>query len=692
MDYNKFNIEEKYDNYNNITKVEAEKILLKLDSVIDHDKGYDYYILKGKMLLKLDRMKDAFHALEKAMTFNKTDEVYDLLSFAYYEEEDYEKALYYINLSFGITVDEYIYNHKGKTLERLDRFEEAFEAYYEGLNYALSSYSSYGDVEIFGENLARLGGILKNQYLDNIKKFINLRDYYNLYENYMKLLQVILKEEENDHYHSSSEYVSVKYLELVEEGKYILIDNDYFLEMINIYKILYQIENNSEYEDREYINKIYIDNKVRDFIDAVMERTSLTKDVDIILKVLNEVIGIKNRDYYDYLYHKGFIFMKLKRYDEALEVLDGITSDKKSPYNIKVQSYECIIKKMYEAEDIYKGNYNEYKKSMSYLLRDEIHRIKEDEYLTLDDRCDRIIHNCKRAINLELDNDFWYDYIEVLSLELGEEYEVIVKNQSVYKVIQNYNKAINIYDRLIEVKSDGPHGYYRKGRAIVLVLRLLNSSKTSLKDLVGVHNLDCFSYSEVIYNLNKAISLKSDNGKYFNLLARTHFEIGEYEKSMGYMEQALTLAPNDLYMNLNKVCIYIRRYKYTEAVDYLFKMSYKDMNRGTVRKTFLSRKEILSFLMGIFNLYTRQDKIYYIIAYYFYAIVDFQYDKALTFINNAIEMSDDERYYLLKAKIYFKDGKFKEALKCAEEAIVIDDHYDEAFLIKEKCNEKLTDN
>jgi len=52
MDYNKFNIEEKYDNYNNITKVEAEKILLKLDSVIDHDKGYDYYILKGKMLLK----------------------------------------------------------------------------------------------------------------------------------------------------------------------------------------------------------------------------------------------------------------------------------------------------------------------------------------------------------------------------------------------------------------------------------------------------------------------------------------------------------------------------------------------------------------------------------------------------------------------------------------------------------------
>ena len=88
MDYNKFNIEEKYDSYSNITQSEAEKILLNLESGIDYDKGYDYYILKGKMLLKLDRMEEAFQALENALSFNKTDEVYDLLSFAYYEEKD----------------------------------------------------------------------------------------------------------------------------------------------------------------------------------------------------------------------------------------------------------------------------------------------------------------------------------------------------------------------------------------------------------------------------------------------------------------------------------------------------------------------------------------------------------------------------------------------------------------------------
>lgn len=692
MDYNKFNIEEKYDSYSNITQSEAEKILFNLESEINYNKGYDYYILKGKMLLKLDRMKEAFQALEKALTFSKTDEVCDLLSFAYYEEKNYEKALYYIDLSFDITIDEYIYNHKGKILEKLGRTEEAFEIYYTGLNYALSTYSNYGDVEIFGENLARLGGVLKKLYSDNINNYIKNEDYYNLYNNYVKLLQVILKEEENDHYHSSSEYVNIKYLELIEEGKYILIDNNYFLEMINIYKMLYHIENNSEYDDKDYINKDYIDNKVKELIDAVMDRTSLTNDVDIILKVLNEVISIRNKDYYGYLYHKGFIFMKLKRYDEGLKVLDDIVKDKKCIYSIRVQSYECIIKTIDEAEGIYKEKCNEYKKNMSEMLKDEILKLQSEEYLALDNKCEKIMHNCNRAINLELDNKFWYDYIETLSLDLGEEYEVIVKNQSVYKTIENYNKAINIYDSLINIKDNCAHGYYRKGRAIVLVLRLLNSSKTSLKDLIGVHNLDCFSYSEVIYNLNKAISLKNDNGKYFNLLARTHFEIGEYDKSLGYMDDALYLAPNDLYMNINKVCIYIRRYQYTEAVDYLFKMSYKDMDRGTVRKTFLSRKEILSFLMGIFNLYQRQDKIYYIISYYFYAIVDFHYDKALTFINNAIEMVDDERYYLLKAKIYFKNSKYKEALKCAEEAIAIDDHYDEAFLVREQCNKELGEN
>ena len=142
-------------------------------------------------------------------------------------------------------------------------------------------------------------------------------------------------------------------------------------------------------------------------------------------------------------------------------------------------------------------------------------------------------------------------------------------------------------------------------------------------------------------------------------------------------------------MNLNVVCVYIRRYQYTEAVDYLFRMPGKDLERGTIRKTFLPRKEILSFLMGIFNIYQRQDRIYYIIAYYFYGIVDFQPMKAITFINKAIDMVDDERYYLLKAKIYFKENNYTLALKSAEEALGIDEHYDEAHTIKEACNNEL---
>ncbi|MEG1255629.1 hypothetical protein [Clostridium sp.] len=689
MDYNKFNIEEKYDSYNNISGVEAEKILLRLKENVDYDKGYDYYILKGKMLLKNDNMQEAFTVLQRALGFKETDEVYDLLSFAYYEVGDYEKALMYIDLSFGINVDEYIYNHKGKILEKLGKLEECFDTYYNGLKYALNTYSSYGDVEIFGENVARIGGILKKAYSDNIEQFIRKGDYYNLYESYIKLLKVISREEENDHYHSSTEYVNIKYLELVEKGRYILIDNDYFLEMINIYKILYYIENNCEYEDKEYINKSYIDNKVKELVDDVVERTSLINDVKVILEVLDEVIKIRNKDYYGYLYHKGFIFMKLKRYEEGINVLNRIIEQEDCSYYIRVQSYECMIKALQDDENKYKDLHVNYKSRLSDFLRIETKRIINNEFLSLDDKCERIFHNCKRAINLSLDDDFWYDYLEILSLEFGEKYEVIGKNQSVYRIIENYNKAISIYDRLINVKSNCDHGYYRKGRAIVLVLRILNSSKTSLKDASGVHGLDCFAYSEVIYNLNKAISLKNDNGKYFNLLARTHFEIGEYDKSLGYIEHAIQLVPNDLYMNLNIVCVYIRKYKYTEAVDYLFKMSYKDMDRGTVRKTFLSRKEVLNFLMGIFNLYQRQDKIYYIIAYYFYGIVDFQYDKALTFVNNAIEMSDDERYYLLRAKIYFKNHKYDDALKSVEEAIAIDDHYDEAFVIKEKCNKIL---
>lgn len=684
MDYNKFNIEEKYDSYKNISVKEAENILEKLNQCGSGEEGYDYSLLRGKMLLKIGYVEEASEELEKALAVKPTDEVYDLLSFAYYELEDYEEALKYIDLSFGITVDEYIYNHKGKILEAMERFDESFDTYYNGLKFALKTYSNFGDVEIFGENLARVGGILKKKYLKCIKEFIINEDFYNLYEYYMRLLKVVYMEEENDHYHSATEYVKFGYLEEIEAGRNVLINNNCYLEMVNIYKILYDIEKNCEYEDKDYINKEYIDSKVKDLVDTMVERTSLQKDEKLILDVLEEVIKLKNDGYYGYIYHKGYIYMKLKRYEEGLKVLSQVIAADSCEYMTKVQSYECIIKSLEDLES-YAERRTETKDELSVFLKDDVERIMSKTHYDMDKKCELILQDCKRALNLKLQPEFWLDYMEKLAMYFGEQYEVINKNQSTYKIVVNYNKAIDIYDKLIKVRPDCANGYYRKGRAIVLVLRLLNSSKSSIKDVSGVHNLECFSYSEVIYNLNKAIKLKSDDGKYFNLLARTHFEIGEYDKSIAYMEHGLKLAPDDLYMNLNLICIFIRRYQYVEAVDYMFKIACRDVERKAVRKTFLPKREILNFFMGIFNLYPRQDKIYFIMAYYFYAIEDYQESKAMKFIGSALSETDDERYYFLRAKILFKSGKYEEALKNIDEAIGIDDHYDEAYLLKEKC-------
>lgn len=684
MDYNRFNIEEKYDSYKNITEIESKKILDKLNETTEENRDYDYYILRGKMLLKLDKVKEAIENLEKCVSFKVNDEVYDLLSLAFYKMKDYETALKYIDLSFTITIDEYVYNHKGKVLEKLGRLEEAFQVYYEGLKYALNTYSNYGDVEIYGENVTRIAGLLKDKYENNIMNFINTGDFYNLYENYIKLLKVIEMEEENDHYHYASNYKKIKYLELIEDGKAILINNDYFLEMLNIYKKLYKIEEFSEYGDKKYINKEYIDGKIKNLIDDIVDRTSLESDEKVILEVLDKAIKIKNRDYENYLYHKGFILLKLKRYEEGINVLERILSYDNANYKVKIQSYECVIKALEKEED-YLEIYKYYKRELSQFLKEEIIKGTRNQYLSLDERYTLVSRHCTRAINLQLDDEYWYDYTEELYLLLGENFETTQKNESMYKSIENYNKAIKIYDEVIKLKPKAAHGYYRKGRAIVLSLRLLNSSKAYLKDVKDSYNLDCFSYHEVIGNLNKAISLKSDNEKYFNLLSRTHFEIGEYDKAIDYMDRALKINGEDLYINLNKVYILIRNYKYTEAIDYLFKLSYRDLKVGKVRKTFLPKTDILNFLMGIFNVYPRQDKIYFIIAYYFYSIIEFQYNKAIMFINNAIEISDDERYYLLRAKINYRNKNYKEALKDTEEAINIDDHYDEAFTLKEEC-------
>ncbi len=310
MDYNKFNIEEKYDSYKNITQEEAEKIISKLEKDLKTEKSYDFSILIGKMLLKLCRYKEAINEIHNALAFRKSDEAYDLISYAYYKVGELDKALYYVNKSFELFTDEFVYNHKAKILEELGDYEEAFNIYYEGLKFLIDNNKSYGDLEIFGENVARIAIILKEKYRKDISIYIAQKNYKKLYETYMKLLDIIIKEEENDQYHNLNNKINFNYLEIVESGKEIFINEEQYLELLSIYIKLYYIEEHSEMEELEYINKDYIDNKIRALVETVINNTSLETQHEAIVDFLNSVIEIRNRDYYNYLYHKGYIQLR----------------------------------------------------------------------------------------------------------------------------------------------------------------------------------------------------------------------------------------------------------------------------------------------------------------------------------------------------------------------------------------------
>lgn len=690
MDYNKFNIEEKYDSYRNITPEEAEKIISKLEKALKTEESYDLSILTGKMLLKLSRYKEAISEIHNALSFRKSDEAFDLISYAYYKVGELDKALYYINKSFDLFIDEFVYNHKAKILEELGDYEEAFNIYYEGLKFLIDNNKSYGDLEIFGENVARIAIILKEKYRKDISIYIAQKDCKKLYETYMKLLDIIIKEEENDQYHNLNNKINFNYLEIVESGKEIFINEEQYLELLSVYIKLYYIEEHSEIEELEYINKDYIDNKIRALVETVINNTSLETQYETIVDFLNSVIEIRNRDYYNYLYHKGYIQLRKGTKEEALETLNKIIKDSKADVQIIIEAYECILQSFNTLSSFEGEVFTEYKMGLSNFLKQQLHDIFQRKDISLDIRCSVSLEYCYRGINLNLEKEYWDSKTEEISLYFGEEYEVISGSQTIFNVIENYNKAIKIYDKLLEFNPNCGHGYYRKGRAIVLVLRILNSSMATTKDAKAVHELECYTYSEVVFNLNKAISLNRHNPKYFNLLSRTHFEIEEFEKSLQYIDKALELDDKDLYINLNKTCVLIRSNKFIEAIDLLFKVSLKETYVSKVTKTFLPKRDILNFLMGIFNIYPRQDKIYYLISYYFYKIIDFEFVKALTFVNNAIEICDDERYFLLKAKIYYKNKEFSQAVSCCDEALMINEYYDEAHELKDKCNGHLT--
>ncbi|MEG2425601.1 MAG: S4 domain-containing protein, partial [Oscillospiraceae bacterium] len=140
----------------------------------------DVLILKGKMFLKLDRFNEAIESLKSAIKFKISEEAYDLLSFAYYEVEDFREALHYIQLSSEYSTDEFIFNHKGKLLEKLKDYEGAFDSYYQGLKFLIRNNKSYGDLEIFGENVARVGEFLKEFYLNLCTDYINIKEYAKL--------------------------------------------------------------------------------------------------------------------------------------------------------------------------------------------------------------------------------------------------------------------------------------------------------------------------------------------------------------------------------------------------------------------------------------------------------------------------------------------------------------------------------
>ncbi|MEG0774347.1 tetratricopeptide repeat protein [Clostridium sp.] len=687
MDYNKFNIEEKYDNYRNITKIEAEKIIDKLSKDLESNNNYDVLILKGKMYLKLDRFNEAIECLKSAIKFKISEEAYDLLSFAYYEVEDFREALHYIQLSSEYSTDEFIFNHKGKLLEKLKDYEGAFDSYYQGLKFLIRNNKSYGDLEIFGENVARVGEFLKEFYLNLCTDYINIKEYAKLYNTYMKLLDVIIKEEENDEYHNAVNSNHINYLSAIENGKDILKANGYYIELINIYIRFYEVEANSEFRELGAINKEYIDKKIKELVDEKVKKSRHQNKYEIILEILDRVINVKNKDYHNYLYYKGSILLREGMYNEGLEVLKTIIDEINVKAKIKIQAYECLIftlEKSFEVE-----NLKFYKENFSMYLQHQVLLILNRDDLNLDDKSNIVLQYCDKALELNLDKEYWTLRTEEICLYLGEEYEVIKVNYTIFQIIENYNKAIRIYDRLIEFNPHCDRGYYRKGRAIVLVLRILNSSQSTIKDAKGVHELDCYAYSEVINNLNKAISLNDTDAKYFNLFARTHFEIEEYDKALMYIDKALVLDNSEIFININKIFVLIRSHKYTEAIDSLLKLSLKDTNLGRVRKTFLPKKEILNFLMGMFDIHSRQDKIYYLIAYYFYSISEFDFKKSLVFINNAVEITKDERYYLLKGKIYFKNGDYNEAIEACNKALDIDDHYDEAYNFKNICLNKI---
>jgi len=227
--------------------------------------------------------------------------------------------------------------------------------------------------------------------------------------------------------------------------------------------------------------------------------------------------------------------------------------------------------------------------------------------------------------------------------------EYYYKRGNMFFINGDYYKALDMYTKALLDKPD----FYQSYVSRAMTYERLNNREKAKDDY------------------QKAISINKNYLPAYNNLAVLYIEEKRYQEALYYINKALEINPQYYYAYYNRGLInyYTANCKnavedFTSAINILA----KDIAYYYRGLSYICIGEKDKAFFDFENIREKNDVVYYQMAKIKYEMNE---PSVIDYISKAIEIKEDDRYYYLRARIYFNKKDFESAIKDINNAIKI---------------------
>jgi tetratricopeptide (TPR) repeat protein len=325
----------------------------------------------------------------------------------------------------------------------------------------------------------------------------------------------------------------------------------------------------------------------------------------------------------------------------------------------------------YTADDLLRELIRIYQKEFGRPPRD----VATDEEFTSSDYSTRgVTYN-----NLELYDKAIEDYNRAIQINSGDAYAYSNRGNTYY-YLQQYDEALADHNRALQLNPNFSNAYLNRGN----VYRDLNRNVEALEDYNRTLKIDPTDaqaynnrgalyerlehYEEALGDFAKAIRLDPNNAKFYSNRAKTYIELRRYDLALTDCNTALRLDPslNKTYALRGSAHLQLQRYQealtdYSRAIRLGVEDSYTYNGRGATYRALTRYKDALTDLNRAIELDPDGAEVYINRGNAYLGLQ--QYDKAIMDFTKAIRIDPD------KPEAYFNRACAYDQLKLVNEAI-----------------------